>query len=488
MLLVHPLLLVILGVLGCDGTASTKDTSLPTTDGDADTDTDADTDVDTDVDTDTDTDTPPPAIELTGLSARLHAEIGSIVYASWEQSTDAAVHLEFSFEPDVWLASPVRELPAGPHEELLLGIPFGEPFTWRVVADNGAVVTSPDQAFTTGPLDSDVPDLQSGEADPTRYDAVGAPYFFIGLTEGSWLGQAWWSLIVDRQGRTVWAMRSPAFRTSMHARVARDGRSLFLDRNSFWATFDGGDGSTIDEVLIDGTVLNTFAVPGLHHPFTDMPDGSVAYGATSESYRYDETLVRVWPDGTRDELWSCRAFIDDLGVNDDCMSNTLNYDEPTDRYLFSFYTFESVVEVDGTTGQATRWFGHIPGAYTFDPPDSAFWWQHGGHITSTGTFLTSSDLTSSGVETVVREYEIDDATETLREVWSFGVGEGVYGYQMGEAVRLSNGNTLHNYGDLARLREVTPEGDVVWDAEWDANLIGRSMPIADLYLLAPEDR
>ena len=55
----------------------------------------------------------------------------------------------------------------------------------------------------------------------------------------------------------------------------------------------------------------------------------------------------------------------------------------------------------------------------------------------------------------------------------------------GEAHRLPGGNTLHNYGSAARLREITPDGEVVWDADWDAGYMGRSEPVADLYALAP---
>ncbi len=48
----------------------------------------------------------------------------------------------------------------------------------------------------------------------------------------------------------------------------------------------------------------------------------------------------------------------------------------------------------------------------------------------------------------------------------------------GEAVRLPGGNTLHNYGSLARAREVTPEGEVVWDIGWpDSSELHRSTPL-----------
>jgi hypothetical protein len=170
------------------------------------------------------------------------------------------------------------------------------------------------------------------------------------------------------------------------------------------------------------------------------------------------------------------------------MSNTLNYDVPTNRFFFSFFTSETVFEIDRDSGGVVRWFGHLPGAYAFDPPEAEFWWQHGGHRTAAGTFLTSSDLDEDGTETIVREYEIDPATQTLREVWTFGMGDGIYGFQLGEALRLDGGNTLQNFGRLARLREATPAGEVVWDLHWASDGLGHTFPIADtaaLYAMAP---
>ena len=83
---------------------------------------------------------------------------------------------------------------------------------------------------------------------------------------------------------------------------------------------------------------------------------------------------------------------------------------------------------------------------------------------------------------------MDDATRTLHQVWSAGRGEGVEGAQMGEAHRLANGDTLHNFGTNAHLREYTPSGRVLWELDWpDDCEIGRSEPISvDLYTFAPD--
>jgi hypothetical protein len=431
---------------------------------------------------------PTAAPELTGLSARLSDFAGSIVYVDWTQDQAAKVHAEFSFDAGIWLSSPDRDLPAGAHEELLLGIPYGSTATWRLVAENDfGTIASPDAEIEVAPVPPDMPIGQVTALDLTKCDP--APYVFVSVASSPTdFGSRWWTMFVDRLGRPVWGVKSDRSRVSMHPRIAKDGHSLFIDENSFWPTFDGGANSTIEQLYIDGTPIHTFHTPGEHHPFTDLPDGSVAYGAMIWPGYATEYLQIVHPDDSVDTLWDCAAWLQSEGIDDFCASNTLNYDDATGKFLFSFWSFESVIQIDGTTGAVDKRFGHLGGSYAFDPPNTAFWWQHGGYITDAGTFMTSSDLNTNGVETVVREYEIDDATQTLHEIWDFGVGEGVYGYEMGEAHRLANGNTLHNYGELARVREATPAKEVVWDIEWPSTAVGRSVSWTDLYSLAPAER
>jgi len=316
--------------------------------------------------------------------------------------------------------------------------------------------------------------------DPDRYDAD-TPYV---LTSMGGADSAW-TFIIDREGRVVWARESARQTATLHPRVSRDGADLLIDEGTWWATFDAEGGEVI-RMKIDGSQGVVYETPGLHHPFTDTIDGSILWGAISDGGA-DELLQELAADGSRRTLWGCRAFLAEIGAGpgNGCGSNTLYWDEAGDRLLFSLYSIETVIEIDRASGESLRWFGHAAGAWSFDPPESAFWWQHGGYFTDEGHLLISSDRSDAGEETVVREYRLDEATETLVEVWSFGLGEGVYGEVMGEPHRLPGGNTLHNYGGAARLREATPDGEVVWDVDWDTDYIGRSAPIADLYALAP---
>ena len=93
----------------------------------------------------------------------------------------------------------------------------------------------------------------------------------------------------------------------------------------------------MDRFDIEGTLVESIPTPGAHHPFTELPDGSLAWGAIDE-YFVDETLTVRSPDGSTRELWSCSAFLDaEGGASDDyCGTNTLSYSAERDSFLYSF--------------------------------------------------------------------------------------------------------------------------------------------------------
>ncbi len=422
------------------------------------------------------------SVRITAAEAVPHPVQPSLLVVSWTQDTAGPLQVAYAVDGDDWRRSPAAPSSEGAHTIVLAGLPYGSETTWHLVDADGTPVTA-DFLTENGPLPDGLPLPEVGVADAGGWDAEGAPYLFLTIATGDF-GAPWWRVIYDRLGRPVWSNQSDPERSSLHARVAGDGRSLYLDQNSFWSLFDAGQASTVQQTLLDGTVVHTFATPGLHHPFTDRPDGTVAYGAVSGLYA-QESLTVVDRAGTAVSLWDCEGFLERVGSVGRCGSNALNYDAASDRYLFSFYSVETVVEIDAATGAEQRWFGAAAGSYGFADEADRFWWQHGAIVTNTGTLLLSSDDADDGTETVVREYTIDDEGGVLREIWSFGVGDAVYAEQMGEAVRLPNGNTWHNYGRDPRLREATPAGEVVWDLQWEGTAIGRTMPVVDLYALLP---
>ncbi len=424
--------------------------------------------------------------QISAVSWFLNQSFGTLVEVEWTQAEPATAWVEFSIDEGEWRLTPEAERGAGEQEMVLLGIPYATEVTFRVVNDLGdGPLTSEDVVAETGDVPPNLPIPELITSDPSSYEPTGN-YLLgsINAYNGGWTGGEFHKFILDRQGRVVWSQISPDGDWTIYSRVALNGADFLFDEFTYWSEWDEGANSQVLRMKIDGTVVDTYHVGGGHHAFTELPDGTIAYGAVDG---WDnETLDLLRPDGTVETLWNCLEFEDAWGGGGYCQSNTLYYAPERDTFLYSFYTSDTIVEIDHATGTTVRHWGHTNGAWAFDPPESAFYWQHGVSYTEDGTLLTSTYVDSWSSELVAREYELDEENEVLREVWSFGDGEGVHGDTAGEAHRLPGGNTLHNYGDGNRVREIAPDGTVVWDVDWEGSkLLGRTVFLEDLYAFLP---
>jgi len=67
---------------------------------------------------------------------------------------------------------------------------------------------------------------------------------------------------------------------------------------------------------------------------------------------------------------------------------------------------------------------------------------------------------------------------------SWGRDEGLYSTAGGQAIRLDSGNTLFNAGTAGVLQEVTPTGDLVWEARASVgDAFIKLLPVRDFYTL-----
>jgi hypothetical protein len=411
---------------------------------------------------------------VSDLTAAEHPVISSIVVVAWTQDAEAKISARYGFDAGTELETPTWTLAKGAQRILLLGIPYDTDVTWKLVVD-GKEIESATPTFHTGAAPSGLPEVDHVSGDRKSWDPTTRYVLTCFAPQGS--GDSW-SVVLDRQGRAVWALESPANRVTFQTQPSYDAKDILVDYDSFWGEFDGGAASQVARIDIEGTELARYDTPGLAHPFAELPDGSILWGAI-EGFQ-GESLQKLDPYGVQTELFDCEGYLDDIGVTSpNCGSNAISWNESTGTILYSNYNLDSIFELD-TKGNVLRTFGEIPGSYTFADPDTAFSWQHGAYFLPDGHLLLSSRWATTGYETVVREYEI--TKKELVEVWSFGEGEGVYGRIMGEARRLPGGNTLHNYGTTPRFREATPEGVVVWDVSWDeAITVGHIAAYEDLY-------
>ncbi len=428
-------------------------------------------------------DTGPCDDAVCDLSWRLHDGMQSLAYATWTQAVPGTVHVEYSFDSGVWLSSPSFDAEEGPQEQILVGIPFATEATWRVVVDEVGTFDAPDDILT-GAVPSGLPLCTVTIARESEWLPTGH-YLLTSINqrEGGWTGGTYWTFIMDRQCRVVWARRAPDSHWTLFASVSLDRSFLMWDEATYWSDWDSGAGSSIHKTWLDEE-FEEFPAPGLHHTFVELPDGNIAWG--SQYHGGEESLVERGPkDADETILWTCA---DDWPSSGRCESNGLFYRASTDSFLYSFYTNNSIVEVDRATGRSQWWAGEVRDdgtgrQYDFDPSTSQFSWQHGVSYTGSGTLLVSTEgRAGASYHTFVREYTVDHANGLLRNVWSFD--SGVFASTNGDAWRLSNGNTLHVLGAAGMIMEADPEGDVVWFVDYHAQkLLGRGEFIEDLWSL-----
>ena len=443
--------------------------------------------------------TTPPGAAIANVEATIHPVYTTLIEVSWDQERSAAVVVEYEVDPGQWRAAPESVRGVGPQQEWLLGVPFAHDVAWRLRVDGEIAVQGQTRS---GDPPMNLPLGEVWSSDPARWDAS-IDYILVSVSYDDLFYGEYMSLIVDRSGRAVWAHPSPEGRSTMHPRISWDGDALLLDYGSFWGgNFEGAGNSEVVALKLDGTEVQRWATPGLYHPFTDMPDGSLAYARhgtvdlDDDGFADGEGILILPPGGGEAiERFHCSDWIAVVDPGALCGANTLSYDPIGDVFLYSQFIAHGVIEVDATTGAVDRWFGQIAGAWSIEAPGGQFWKQHGSVYTADGTLLISTYRDEFDFELVAREYSLDPVGETLTEIWSYGEGQGVTGKQMGEAHRLPSGNTLHNYGTSAVLKEVTPAGDVVWDLRFEdaeyqkffaGHVVGRSAVIeGDLYRFVP---
>jgi hypothetical protein len=450
------------------------------TDTDTDADADADADADTDADTDTDTD-PNAAIQSMGWT--LHDDVESLVYAEWRQRDAGEVVLEYGLEGEDWTDTLTLSGAAGENRQLLVGLAFDEDATWQVRTSEGETFVGP--AIETGPVPGAFP-MPTVELSVSDKWLQSGRYILSSINEntGGWTGGNYWTFIMDREGRLLWASEAPDRNWTLFAQLAVTGDHILWDEATYWSDYDDGAGSKIHRTYLDAEI-EVISTPGLHHAFVQLPDETLVWG--SQYHSSSEALVELAPGESQvSVLWTCG---DDWPRVNYCESNGIFYNVDTDSFLYSFYTNDSVVEVDRSTGESLWWAGGARDGYSFSPEYAQFSWQHGISYTDTGTLLVSSEARIGGQSsTVLWEYTVDPKTRTLTEVWMHD--SGYYASTNGDAWRLDNGNTLHVLGSAGRIKEVTADNEEVWHVNFrGTRLLGRGELLEDLWsLVSPAER
>ena len=200
------------------------------------------------------------------------------------------------------------------------------------------------------------------------------------------------------------------------------------------------------------------------------------------------------PDATEDAvIWSCADDWPQGSGRYGCASNAVYYHDASDTYLLSFYSNESVVEVDRATGDTLWWAGGVDGRLFVLPcSDSQFLLAAWRDLdTPAGTLLVSTHDSAPRAPPIWRgSTQVDHKKARVLTRNLELRRRGASPQTNGDTWRLPNGNTLHTLGSASEIKEVDASGEVVWHVDFGGTqLLGRSEWIEDPHrLLSPAER
>jgi hypothetical protein len=211
------------------------------------------------------------------------------------------------------------------------------------------------------------------------------------------------------------------------------------------------------------------------------------------------TLLRLRPDGSSEFAWS---GWDHFGVDewiepplpDPASTTQADFDHPNavsldqdGNYIVSWRNLGTVTKIDAQSGETIWRLGGVHNEFRFvnDPLDG-FSAQHYARIQPNGHLLLYDNGTRhQPSETRVVEYALDVPARTATLVWEFRHSPPIYTAYVGSVQRLASGNTAIGYGFVGHATEVTPDGNVVWEADMQVDgaplLVYRLTRIASLY-------
>jgi len=431
-----------------------------------------------------------------GVTIAVHERVKTLLVVNFTELQAAdETWLEFAFEAGSVMRSRAQPGGTGNHRDVVLGVPPDTEVRVRVVSRVGTTnYASSEYRATTGSLPSRMPLGTVFASDPARASPerwlFGSVEDSVGGSYGAYYLRTFWLYLMDRKGRIVWYYADPSSNaTSSFQRIARDGEYVWIEKRAF----NGGGKQSVVKTTLDGAYFEEIAVPGLSDAIDVTTHGSLLYDVRGE-------LRERAPDGATRNIWSCRTH---FGPGFECYTNTVNWYEADDTVLLSFPYQNTVVEIDRASGELVGQYGSAPRSYAFAPPRQAppeawsFSFQHFPNRTPSGTLLVSSHVPGCSQESLPGpgrhafvEFALDRGAQQLVEMWRYTDGP-EWPRAKGMALRLSNGNTLVNYGTGGVIRELSPDGRTVFGVKFDVNggsdfynkMVGHNVVVDDLYAL-----
>ncbi len=306
-----------------------------------------------------------------------------------------------------------------------------------------------------------------------------------------------WAVAYDRCAVPIWWRASASDATKItRVRMGRDRASVL------YSEFDESREEDVGQItrvhLADGRVTVTRA-RDLHHDFVELTNGELAWLSWErqpnlwfENSDKEEVLadtILSAPEGVGEGVDPTvrHSTFDDVGVEpfwscshmkgawanglDWTHTNSLMTHDDTGEWTVNSRHWDATTRLNAD-GSVKWMVGGPVDSFAFGP-DTA-WVNHAHMSDAWADRLLLFDNGNHREDPISRavEYRVDEASGVMEEVWSFDHPDGGYVTHLGDARRLPGGNTLISWSPDGLLTEVTPDGDIVWEARVDQK-IGR---------------
>lgn len=392
-------------------------------------------------------------------------EVPTVFTVTWSTELEAVDQAWVEYGPDgeygpTFAASVVE---GQPEPTVVVGMKPETTYHLRgVVSSGGRERVSGALEVTTGAVPTSLPTFTVEQGDPGDS--------WSGFLVTSVLMDPPAAIILDESGEIVWWSVYEDYDLMGRVRLAPDRASvLFADVNLRVSGIN-----EINRVALDGTWLERYDTPDLHHDFTVHEDGTLAWLAYDPRVlRGGETIagdsIRVLePDGTEQRLYTAW---DDFEYDPEVLNgpdliwphaNALDHLPEERAYLVSFMLYDAIAKIDATQGEMQWLMGGEFSDFTLpDGSTDLFGFQHQMQRLD-DSLLVFVNGEQPGGESRAVEYTVDAESGTVEEAWSYWPDPPMESMVLGDVHRFSSGNTLVTFGYSGQIHEVTPEGEVVW--------------------------
>ncbi|HLT23748.1 MAG TPA: aryl-sulfate sulfotransferase [Ignavibacteria bacterium] len=206
-------------------------------------------------------------------------------------------------------------------------------------------------------------------------------------------------------------------------------------------------------------------VPGGH-------PGASVIGLVIQELDKEKNVVYQWRSWEEMEITDASSSIDLTQQKlDPIHGNSIERDYDG-HLLISSRHLDEITKLDRRTGKIIWRLGGKKNEFTFINDPERFSYQHDARRVAPGRILLfdNGNYHSPPYSRAI-EYELNEITKTAKLVWEFNHNKEVYGFAMGNAQRLSNGNTLICWGATQpNVTEVNPLGQIVFEMSLEPGL------------------